>query len=59
MAFLKIEDHSQLKDAVSNVGEARDAIQPGRQIATLRRGEIKSLTGTFAFLSDNGSPLFT
>ena len=48
----------QVKELVPSVGAIRDAVQSGRQICTLKRGTIHSLTGTFAFLSDNGLPLF-
>ena len=40
------------------IGEIKKAVQKGRQIATLKRGAIHNLTGTFAFLSDGEGDLF-
>ena len=48
-----------LKDSVKGkIGEIKKAVQNGRQIATLKRGAIHNLTGTFAFLSDGEGDLF-
>ena len=40
------------------IGVTKKAVQKGRKIATLKRGTIHNLTGTFAFLSDGEGDLF-
>ena len=51
-------DLGALSDACPAVGEAKEAAQQGRRIATLKRGAVRGLTGTFAFLSDGEDELF-
>ena len=47
------EDINRLHNSINgNIGKIKKALQKGRQIATLKDGTIKHLTGTFAFLSD-------
>ena len=47
-----------LRELCPEVGEAKDAVQEDRQIATLKEGAISNLTGTLAFLSDGTGALF-
>ena len=53
-----VRDLQQLTYNVPEIGSVKPAVQKGRQIATLKAKAIAGLTGTFAFLSDNGEPLF-
>jgi len=53
-----VRDLHQLRNVVPQIGSVKTAVQKGRQIATLKSRAIAGLTGTFAFLSDTGEPLF-
>ena len=53
-----VTDLQQLTSNVPETGSVKPAVQKGRQIATLKAKAIAGLTGTFAFLSDSGEPLF-
>ena len=65
-------DMKKVRDAINNnntnnkqlLGDDRKARQQGRTIATLKRGRIDNITGTFAFISilkgsgEDDGPLF-
>lgn len=54
-----VRDMAKLSGSIGpRLGEPKKALQKDRTIATLKRGAIAGLTGTFAFLSDGDAPLF-